>query len=155
MVERIARWSGVLWAALLTAQWVIALHDELVLLENRINYSTLSTSSRISNWLIGSLILLNLWAILFRVRWRDDPPPHLGWLIAYNFRVMVFWGLTQTGLGILTNLTGLPFHTWLGLHISLSYAIATTPALFGVILLLTRRWRPVVAAVTDITESLE
>ena len=141
ITERIAQWSGVIWAVLVVSQGVIALHDALVYPEDAVNYGGLAVSVRISAWLLSAVLALTGWAAALRLWWRGDPPAHLAWLVSYNFRVLILWGITQTWLGLTVRIGAFPGHVWAAEHSSTAYFLATLPALFGVILLITRRWR--------------
>lgn len=142
LTSRIAHFSGLLWLLLFVTQWVIAIHDNLSYPETMINYRSLDTSAEISLWALALLALLNVWAVALRAWWRGELPPFLSWLIAYNVRVAVLWGITVAAHGVLLQSPELPGHAWLATHLSLGYALASSPSLLGAVLLVTRRWAP-------------
>lgn len=140
LTSRIAHFSGLVWLLLFAIQWVIALHDNSAYPEEMINYPSLEVSAMVSLWALGLLAVLNIWAALLRSWWRDDLPPHLNWLIAYNVRVAVLWALMVAGHGVVLRNSDLPGHPWLATHLSLGYALASSASLLGAVLLVTRRW---------------
>lgn len=139
--SRIAHFSGLIWLLLFGAQWAIAINDASAFPEEMVNYRTLEVSARISIWAVGAIAVLNIWALVLRKWWRGDLPPFLNWMITYNVRVAVLWAAMVTVHGFVLRSEALPGHAWAVTHLSLGYAIASSGSVFGVALLLTRRWR--------------